>query len=162
MRLLKPLEHIANIGKTLDTSTGVSRWAGSLKELSFVFYLFFDLIIFLKRLKVVGPKTIPKAALYGARIWAVGVSFGVINDLAKIYSGYKSLKALQVRGEKDYKNSQAIEASLYSAKRRLGWDLLDLYVSLNLANVLNSNEGSVALAGTITSLMGLEDVWKSA
>jgi len=50
---------------------------------------------------------------------------------------------------------------LYSAKRKLIWDLLDMFIALNLLGYLHFTEGDIGLAGTITSILGLTDLWRA-
>ena len=55
----------------------------------------------------------------------------------------------------------AINQKLYQAKRKLIWDLLDTFIALNSLDILHFTEGDVGLAGVITSLLGLQDLWKA-
>ncbi|GMM33899.1 Pex11 protein [Saccharomycopsis crataegensis] len=165
-RFLKPLEHLVSLGKVLDAATSVdpiSRTVSAFRDSTFIAYLFFDQVMFFKTLKLIDGKSFPNAAILSGRLWALAIGLGIVNDVKNWYDASSHLRQLETH--KDGKNAEithAIKSKKYAAKRKLLWDSLDLFVALNSGKLLHSNEGKIALAGTATSVMGLQDVWNAA
>ncbi|KAM9887369.1 hypothetical protein OXX69_013329, partial [Metschnikowia pulcherrima] len=53
----------------------------------------------------------------------------------------------------------ALEHKIFTAKRKLVWDLSDMFICLNSLGALHFSEGDIGFAGIVTSLMGLRDLW---
>lgn len=158
LRFLKPLNHLQDAAKAYDNklSDHVIRSTVVLKNLAYVGYLSLDSVAWFKLLGLAGPKTLPRAAKWANWFWFVGLAAGLANDLRKI--SITSTKLQSLDGEKeDAAKPLALEKA--KAQKRLVWDSLDFFIVLNNLDFLAANDGAVALAGTITSVLGVKDIW---
>ncbi|CCH42675.1 Peroxisomal membrane protein 11B [Wickerhamomyces ciferrii] len=160
LRFLKPLNHVQDAAKAFDNklSDSIIRSTVVLKNLAYVGYLSLDSIAWFKLAGLVSNKTFPKAPKYANWFWFVGLVAGLVNDLRKISVTSSKLQSLD---EKDSEKSKAIELENYKATKRLVWDSFDFFIVLNNLKFLNYDEGAVGLAGTITSIFGVQDTWNN-
>ncbi|CCE78175.1 Piso0_000792 [Millerozyma farinosa CBS 7064] len=154
MRLFKPMNHLQVAAKTFDNKLmdPILQNTTVIRNLGYAAYLTFDSITWLKMLNVISPKKFVTVPQWASRFWLLGLIAGVINSLRTLKINYAKLE------EKD---STEVKAKIYNAKRKLVWDFLDMFIALNSLNYLHFTEGDVGLAGTITSIMGLKDMWAS-
>ncbi|CAI5760538.1 unnamed protein product [Candida verbasci] len=161
MRFFKPVNHLQTVAKTFDNKLmdPILQITTVVRNLGYAGYLTLDGIIFFKMLGVIDSKKWPNLATYASRFWLIGLVAGIINSLRIIYSlnNYES----SVKDEKEQVDYKQIQNKLYSAKRKLIWDALDAFIALNTLDILHFTEGDIGLAGVLTSLMGLEDMWKA-
>lgn len=108
---------------------------------------------------LVDKKKFPTVGKWASRFWLLGLIAGVVNSLRTIQSlrAYK----LQEKDEKAEKVDASVDAKLFKAKRKLVWDFLDMFIALNSLDILHFTEGDVGLAGIVTSVMGLKDMWQA-
>jgi len=160
LRFLKPLNHVHDAAKAFDNklSDPVIRATVVLKNLAYVGYLSLDSIAWFKLASLVSNKSFAKAPKIANWFWFVGLIAGLINDLRKISITSNKLQSLD---EKDAEKSKSIELEKFKATKRLLWDSCDFFIVLNNLKFLNYDEGAVGLAGTITSLFGVQDVWSN-
>ncbi|ODV81959.1 peroxisomal biogenesis factor 11 [Suhomyces tanzawaensis NRRL Y-17324] len=156
MRFLKPLNHLQTAAQTYDNKLldPVLRSTTVLRNLSYAAYLGLDSITFFKLLGIVDKKRFPTVSTWGSRFWLLGLIAGLINSVHTI-STLNKYKSEQEKPEQ----KEAVDKKIYKAKRKWVWDLLDAFVALNSLDYLHFSEGDVGLAGTVTSLMGLSDLW---
>lgn len=158
MRFLKPLHHFEAAAKTFDNKLmdPVLQKTTVIRNLGYAGYLSIDGFAFFKMLGLVDKKRFPSASVWSSRCWLIGLIAGVINSLRTYSINYNKL---QNTGDDEKVDTQAVKEKIYKAKRKLVWDLLDMFIALNSLNYLHFTEGDVGLAGTITSVMGLRDLW---
>lgn len=159
MRFLKPLNHLETASKTFDNKLmdPILQKTTVIRNLGYVGYLTIDGFIFLKMLGLVDKKRFPTGSTWASRFWLIGLIAGVINSLRTI-----SINNSKLSNTDDEKvDAKEINQKIFKAKRKLIWDLLDSFIALNSLNYLHFTEGDVGLAGTITSIMGLKDLWKA-
>lgn len=158
MRFLKPLNHLQAASTAYDNKLmdPVLLTTTVIRNLGYAGYLTIDGVIFFKMLGIVDKARFPTFPTWASRFWLIGLIAGVINSIRL----YKINKAkLSAADEKT--DTNAISAKIYQAKRKLVWDFLDMFVALNSLNYLHFTEGDVGFAGTISSVMGLKDMWAS-
>lgn len=158
MRFLKPLNHLQAASKAYDNKLADSVLLATtvVRNLGYAGYLTLDSITWFKMLGVLDKKRFPTVATWSTRFWLLGLVAGVINSVRS----YKLHSAkLAVADEKT--DSAALSAKIYQSKRKLVWDLLDMFIALNTLNYLHFTEGDVGFAGVVTSVMGLKDMWES-
>lgn len=152
---------MSNIGKiSASSADGVSKTLSSLREASFAAYLVFDGIIFLKGLKVIDAKLFPNAAKFSAYLWATALGFSIAQEI-KTVAQSRSQKFQKVSGKAQYDQVLEFDSLEKKSRRKLIWNLLDLLVALKGADAVQANEGVVAFAGVLSSLLGVQDVWAS-
>ena len=158
MRFLKPLNHLETALKAYDNklTDSVLKITTIIRNLGYAAYLSVDLVVWFKLLGVLDHKKAPNAALWALRFWLVGLVAGLVNDLRVWQINSTKLKTVGADEKTDIKE---IEKKLFGAKRKLVWDALDTFICLNSLNYLHFTEGDVGLAGVITSVMGLKDLW---
>lgn len=158
LRFLKPLNHLQAASKAYDNKLMDSVLLSStvIRNLAYAGYLTLDSLTWFKMLGLVDRKKFPTVATWATRCWLLGLVAGVIHSLRT----YKINTAkLAVADEKT--NVAVLDSKIYAAKRKLVWDFLDMFICLNTLNYLHFSEGDVGFAGTITSLMGLKDMWSA-
>ncbi|EGV64990.1 Peroxisomal membrane protein PMP27 [Yamadazyma tenuis] len=158
MRFLKPLHHFEAASKAFDNKLmdPVLQQTTVIRNLGYAGYLTIDGFIFVKMLGLVDSKRWSKASTWASRFWLLGLVAGVINSLRSYQINTIKLKASDSDEKIDVKD---VKSKLFKAKRKLIWDLLDTFIALNSLDYLHFTEGDVGLAGTITSVMGLRDLW---
>lgn len=161
MRFLKPLNHLQTASESYDNKflDCTLRATTVVRNLAYAGYLSLDSIVWFKMLGLVDKKKFSTVGKWASRFWLLGLIAGVVNSLRTIQSlrEYK----LQEKDEKVEKVDASVEAKLFKAKRKLVWDFLDMFIALNSLDILHFTEGDVGLAGTITSVMGLKDMWQA-
>ncbi|OBA20485.1 peroxisomal biogenesis factor 11 [Metschnikowia bicuspidata var. bicuspidata NRRL YB-4993] len=156
MRFLKPLNHLQAASKAYDNKlmdlvlllTTVAR------NLGYAGYLALDQVTFFKMLGLVDKRKYTWVPVWAARCWLAGLVAGVVHSLRTYQINRAKMAAVEEAGD-----TCALQGKVYAAKRKLVWDALDMFVCLNTLNYLHFSEGDVGLAGAVTSLMGLKDLW---
>ena len=175
MRFFKPVNHLQLASKAFDNKLmdPILQFTTIVRNLGYAGYLTIDAIVFFKLLGIIDKKKYPNLGKYASRFWLLGLIAGLINSLRIIYSlnSYENdqkntqdekVKETETETETETKaDTVAINQKLYQAKRKLIWDLLDTFIALNSLDILHFTEGDVGLAGVITSLLGLQDLWKA-
>ncbi|KAL3233111.1 Peroxisomal membrane protein PMP27 [Nakaseomyces bracarensis] len=178
LRFLKPLNHLQAASKLYDnrlSGDNIIRLGNVIKNLAYAGYLTFDQVNLLRILQIVPVtqftgKQVPKLANW---FWFLGLASGLVIDVRNIHTSQGKLLAIASKsadGEDSSteKYSEDVKAAYvaackqrYSAVRRLVWDSFDTFIVLNNLGYLSSSEESIGLAGVVTSLLGLEDLWKA-
>ncbi|CAX41330.1 peroxisomal membrane protein, putative [Candida dubliniensis CD36] len=168
MRFFKPINHLQLASKAYDNKLmdPILQFTTIIRNLGYAGYLTIDAIVFFKLLGIIDKKKYPNLGKYASRFWLIGLISGLINSLRIIYSLNSYENNIEKQGEEiNEKEKQvdinAINQKLYQAKRKLIWDSLDTFIALNSLDILHFTEGDVGLAGVITSLLGLQDLWKA-
>lgn len=156
MRFLKPLNHLQTASKAYDNKLmdSVLQSTTVIRNLGYAGYLTLDSITWFKLLGLLDKKKLTLVPKWATRCWGIGLVAGLVNSV-RLYR--INTAKLAVADEKT--DTDAISAKIYQAKRKLVWDLLDLFICLNTLDYLHFTEGDVGFAGTITSIMGLKDLW---
>jgi hypothetical protein len=159
LRFLKPLNHLRDASKAYDNklTDSVIRSTVVLKNLAYVGYLSLDTVAWFKLLGLVSTKKFASAPNYANWCWAVGLVAGLVNDLRRVNIADAKLASVADEKEAD----QAVLVEKASANKRIVWDSLDFFIALNNLKFLNYGEGAVGLAGTFTSIFGVQDVWNA-
>ncbi|KAK6458131.1 peroxisomal biogenesis factor 11 [Scheffersomyces xylosifermentans] len=155
MRFFKPINHLQTAAKTYDNKLldPVLQSTTVIRNLGYAGYLTLDSVTWFKMLGIIDKTKFPTISKWASRFWLLGLIAGIVNSLHII-------RSLTTKTTVDEKVDQAaIDKKLYSAKRKLIWDLLDSFIALNSLDILHFTEGDVGLAGIITSIMGLKDLW---
>lgn len=165
LRFLKPLNHLQLISKSLDNhlADSIVKMSVLVKNAGYFGYLTLDSLVWFKLLGLISAKKFQKAKRYGDWMWLVGLCGGLANDLRKLNLSLQAKKALSEETEKDEfkKEVKTNNAQLESAKKLLIKDLLDAFIVLNNLDFLHYPDGLIGAAGTITSFMGLQEIWSS-
>ncbi|KAK6466040.1 peroxisomal biogenesis factor 11 [Scheffersomyces coipomensis] len=162
LRFLKPLNHLQAASKIYDNKLldPILQSTSIIRNLGYAGYLTLDSITWFKMLGIIDSKKYPTISKWASRFWLLGLVSGIINSLHIINSLSRSTTTSS-EDEKDQVDSKQVAQKLYSAKRKLVWDLLDSFICLNSLDILHFTEGDIGLAGVITSVMGLKDLWES-
>ncbi|ODV70005.1 hypothetical protein HYPBUDRAFT_151521 [Hyphopichia burtonii NRRL Y-1933] len=158
MRFLKPLNHLQAASQAYDNKLmdPVLLYTTVIRNLGYFGYLSLDSITWFKMMGIVDSKKFTTVPTWASRFWLLGLIAGVINSVRTYKINNAKLEQADEKTDVD-----AINSKIYSAKRKFIWDLLDMFIALNSLNYLHFTEGDVGLAGTITSIMGLKDLWKA-
>ncbi|CEP20874.1 unnamed protein product [Cyberlindnera jadinii] len=164
LRFLKPLNHLQDAAKAYDNklTDSVIRSTVVLKNLAYVGYLSLDSVAWFKLLGLTSPKTLPKAPKWANWFWFIGLVAGLTNDLRKIAITSSKLKSIasEEDAEKEISAEQkSLLAESAKTHKRLVWDSLDFFIVLNNLGFLHFDEGAIGLAGTFTSIFGVQDIW---
>lgn len=158
MRFLKPLNHLQAASKAYDNKLvdPVLSWTTVIRNLGYAGYLTLDSITWFKMMGLVDNKRFTTIPTWSSRFWLLGLIAGVINSIRTYKINREKLVEANEKTDID-----AINRNIFAAKRKLIWDFLDMFIALNSLDYLHFTEGDVGLAGTITSIMGLRDLWKA-
>lgn len=156
LRFLKPLNHLQAASKAYDDKVGdcVLNSTTVVKNLGLAGYLTLDIITWFKMMGLVDKKKFLLVPVWSVRCWLAALIAGVVNSL-------RSYKINSAKMADEKADTAALKKKLFTAKRKLVWDSLDIFICLNILNYLNFSEGDIGFAGTITSIMGLRDLWST-
>lgn len=157
LRFLKPLNHLQAASKAYDDKVGdcVLNTTTVIKNLALAGYLTLDSISWFKMMGLIDSKKYKLVPVWSARFWLTALVAGVFNSVRT----YRINTAKLADSEKI--DANVLHKKIFDAKRKLVWDGLDIFICLNLLNYLHFSEGDIGFAGTITSIMGLRDLWNA-
>lgn len=157
LRFLKPLNHLQAASKAFDDKVGdhILNTSTVVKNLALAGYLTVDSIGWFKMMGLIDSKKYKLLPVWSARFWLAALVAGVVNSVRS----YRINTAKLADSEKA--DATVLNKKIYEAKRKLVWDGLDIFICLNLLDYLHFTEGDIGFAGTITSIMGLRDLWAS-
>ncbi|EGW30493.1 uncharacterized protein SPAPADRAFT_63314 [Spathaspora passalidarum NRRL Y-27907] len=155
LRFFKPVKHVQTAAQAYDNKLldPILQLTTVVRNLALAGYLTLDGVVFFKMLGIIDKKKYPTVARTSAKFWLLSLIAGVAHSLRIIYSLNRNTE------EKTAVESTSLNNKLCAAKRKLVWDLLDMFIASNLLGILHFTEGDVGLAGVITSVMGLRDMW---
>ncbi|CCF56302.1 hypothetical protein KAFR_0A08680 [Kazachstania africana CBS 2517] len=167
LRFLKPLNHLQAASKFYDDTISqdyLVRLCNIIKNLGYASYLSFDQINLLRMLRIVPSTnfTTVKVPRYCNWFWFIALISGLTLDIRKIQISELKLnqKISKDSIDKEKDSMKHILLEKHSATRRLVWDSLDTFIVANNLGFFSNREDYVALAGVVTSLLGLQDLWK--
>lgn len=172
LRFLKPLNHLQTASKVYDQKLigdSIIRGLTIVKNLCYAGYLTLDQINLLRLFNLVPVTqfTGKKVPRYTNWFWFFGLVSGLLLDLRNIQISNVKLQEVKESNEDEMtkeKQKDFIKATYkekFVATRRLLWDSTDMFIVLNNLGYLSNREQNVALAGVVTSLLGLKDMWKA-
>ncbi|SMN19481.1 similar to Saccharomyces cerevisiae YOL147C PEX11 Peroxisomal membrane protein required for medium-chain fatty acid oxidation and peroxisome proliferation [Maudiozyma saulgeensis] len=171
LRFLKPLNHIQAASKIYDQKLigdSIVRLLNIIKNLCYAGYLTLDQINLLRMFKLVPTTTFSskKIPRWTNWFWFFGLISGLLLDLRNIQISDVKLKEVKDSKEEitDKQRKDLVKATYkekFMATRRLLWDSTDMFIVLNNLGYLTNREQYVALAGVVTSMLGLSDMWKA-
>lgn len=174
LRFLKPLNHLKSASATFDNklTDKVTRYSQVLRDLGYAVYLALDSVSWFKQLGISSTKRLPQVQKLASLFWFVAVVGGAVNDLRKIRLSQQKVASLKqelvVTSDKEGEQTVSKETInlIESESKLIGSttitlirDLLDGYIALNGFALQNKDE-KVGLAGVISSLIGIRDVWQ--
>lgn len=155
LRFLKPLNHLQAASKAYDDKVGdcVLNTTNVIRNLALAGYLTLDSITWFKMMGLIDKAKFKQVPVWSARFWLAALVAGVVNSARS----YRINTAKLAESEKQ--DVSVLQKKIFAAKRKLVWDGLDMFICLNLLDYLHFSEGDIGFAGTITSIMGLRDLW---
>lgn len=183
LRFLKFLKHFRSLFMVLDDQLRDKKLKifDAVKQLGFAAYFLFDGLQWFKQLGLIDEKKsksklYANVGIYGFRCWLVALTGAMLGNIRKLYiirSRRKSLAAMASAHDND-SNKNGTNAAMITTdsvktedvniakeQRDLIKNALDALIAMNGCNLVHATEGTVGLAGLATSIMGLEDLWKS-
>lgn len=168
LRFAKPLNHLQIVSNIYNKDLNVNvfnKWFNIGKNLSLGAYLTLDQLNLLRLLFILPKneltlKKIPRGANW---FWFLSLLNGIAMDINNLLSLEYNLTKIDEE-PKDKEVKKIVHKTMtqkYTAIRRLIWDLLDSFIVLNNLNYLNSRDDLVGMAGVITSIFGIQDLWKT-
>ncbi|ODQ78061.1 hypothetical protein BABINDRAFT_66105 [Babjeviella inositovora NRRL Y-12698] len=163
MRFLKPLNHLQDASKAYDNKLmdPVLRYATVVRNVSYMGYLSADSLAWFKLLGVMDTKRLPQLSKVANWFWFGGLISGLVNELRKLQIDTLKRTALVSEEKVEQAELVKVNSALFAAKRKTFATLTDLFIVLNNLGYLHNDEGAIGAAGTITSVMGLQDLWKA-
>lgn len=160
-RALKPLSHLEEAAKAFDNKLvdPVLRYLTVVRNLAYFFYLGLDQVTWLKLLGLVSTKTLPTVPRWCNRFWAIALVLAFVNEGRKIQINLGKKKALLGEEKVETAEVAKVNKALYDLKRKVVLTAFDSFIVLNSLEYLSFDEGAIGLAGTVTSLAGLRDLW---
>ncbi|CAF1085234.1 unnamed protein product [Adineta ricciae] len=121
-------------------------------------FMFFDNILLLHRYKILHLTNAQRFQQYLYQVWLLWVSCALTRDYYEIQASFHI-------GQYHQKQDKSLmrQANLFWANKPLVIDtiknLCDLYIPLSNLNVVRANPGLQGFAGTVSSLLGLLQLW---
>lgn len=143
--------------KSLDP---VIRYCAVGRQLGYFTYLTFDSLAFLDSSGIYRFAAGKKLAAEATRAWFVGLVFSLVGGTYTLYTLkerergiMKTIAEGKVEGERIVKERKATVMQMVS-------DVCDLAIPASALGYVNLDDGVVGMAGTVSSLIGLQAVWK--
>ncbi|TKX24758.1 peroxisomal biogenesis factor 11 [Elsinoe australis] len=165
MRLGKFVEHLRAAALAFDSKTmdPVLKYLAVARQMGYAGYLFSDALTYLDAAgvrKSEGAKRMQKQAY---QFWAMGLAASAISGIYSLYKISAENKRVvesqgtdaekKVEGKKVLRNRNAATQQFIS-------DLCDLTVPVSALGWADLDDGIVGLAGTVSSLIGLNSQWQ--
>jgi peroxin-11B len=162
-RIGKPLSHakIAATSYHNKTADPVIRASTIGRNLGFVCYLTLDSLVWLhgSRVHQFPADKFARIQQTANRFWLAGLVSSILGSLYKYQQARATTFVLAGEQEKDAASIKKVEADKCAAVKQLVWDILDSTIPLSALKIVDLDDGVVGLAGLITSVMGLKQVW---
>ncbi|RKP07734.1 peroxisomal biogenesis factor 11 [Thamnocephalis sphaerospora] len=166
MRIGKPIEHLQTLVKSFGIHDDVLRVLAVGRSASLGVYLFFDMLQWVGVYKFQDIRAISQKA---ARFWMIGLALNLNAGLYRARNNTLRLavaqRAVRAQGgasaaSDDTRNELRAARKYFAAtKRQLLQDSLDILIPSTTLGYTGLSEGQVGLAGTITSVMGVQSQW---
>lgn len=181
MRVGKFVEHIRAASELYDTAMKqgsgdkIVQYLQTLRQIGYGGYMLFDTMTVLDAMGVKKYESAKRLQATAYRFWFTGL---VASALAGIYSLYQLSqrtrqidekdpdgKMEKVKIEKCVSSMAGVQIILMSSRQRkvaniqLTSDLCDLTVPSTALGYANFDDGFIGLAGTLSSLLGIQGVW---
>lgn len=181
LRVLKPINHLKNLTVCItdELSDPILRYSEALKQLGFLLFFSLDLIAMLKNLGLLGGKgvneSLAKSKLvknvnhYGAAMWTLALAGGLLKNvrqlqilLVRYLNERKASEKESVEKEVINKEDFPPTISIKKVQREFFKNILDMTIAANMYNNLGIDNGVIGAFGTVTSIIGLQDLWNSS
>ncbi|KAH0838409.1 peroxisomal biogenesis factor 11-domain-containing protein [Lanmaoa asiatica] len=172
MRLGKPLEHLQAALRAAQSPTELGEQLATIgRQLAYFGYLTYDAIVWANAVRVINlkPSTTQRVASISNRFWLSGILLSITHGLLKagrLAQEAKKLRASESWGEKDLGDLTQREAKLLALEKMRSdtryqfiIDVLDIWIPASNLSLVNVNDGTVGLAGFISSVMGMYAQW---
>ncbi|ODV62815.1 Pex11p [Ascoidea rubescens DSM 1968] len=141
-----------------------------IKNFFYFFYLLFDSMFFLNLLKMLNLKRKDLRTLrHLVNInWFMGIFSNILVNIRRHVINHRKLQSATGIGRSSSEDDQLevkkyldrCYAERHSIRRRLLWDALDLAIVASRLNIVKVNEGYLGLAGVLTSVLALQDIYQ--
>lgn len=145
--------------KSLDP---VLRYCAVGRQLGYFSYLTFDSLAFLDSSGIYKFAAGKKLASEASRAWFVGLLFSLVGGSYTLYTLrekergiVKTIAEGKVEGERLVKERKATVTQMVS-------DVCDIAIPASALGYVTLDDGIVGMAGTVSSLIGLQAVWKKS
>ncbi|KAI5852773.1 peroxisomal biogenesis factor 11 [Morchella snyderi] len=162
MRIGKNIEHFKAASQAMDNKSldPVLRYCAVGRQLGYFTYLTFDALSFLDSSGIYKFAAGKKLAAEAYRAWFVGLIFSLVGGGYTLYTLrerergiVKTIAEGKVEGEKLVKEREATVIQIVS-------DVCDVTIPASALGYVTLDDGIVGMAGTVSSLIGLQAIWK--
>lgn len=124
-------------------------------------FMLFDNILLLHRFKIINLKYPQQLQQYIHQVWLLWLSLALTRDYYEIQASFAVAHHHQYQQKQD--KSLIKRANILWANKPLVIDtvknLCDFYIPLSNLNIVHANSGLQGFAGTISSVLGLLQLW---
>ncbi|KAK5946243.1 Peroxisomal membrane protein PMP27 [Knufia obscura] len=165
LRVGKFVEHIRSASELYDVAMKqgsgdkIVQYLQTLRQIGYGGYMLFDTMTVLDAMGVRKSESAKRFQATAYRFWFTGL---VASALAGIYSLYQLSQRTKQIDEKDPDGKMEkvkIAKQRKAANIQLTSDLCDLTVPSTALGYANFDDGFIGLAGTLSSLLGVQGVW---
>lgn len=158
----KNVEHFRAAAAAADSKTmdPVLQYATVGRQLGYAGYMTFDVATLLD---AVGVKKWNKAKTFqreAFRFWAIGIMFSIVAQLYSLRMLKQRAARLDNKEGEDAAESKKIAIERAASHRQLLSDICDLSIPVSALGWVTLDDGLVGLAGTVSSLIGLQAQWR--
>lgn len=165
MRVGKFVEHIRAASELYDAAMKngsgdkIVQYLQTMRQIGYAGYMFFDTMTVLDAMGVRKSEGAKRLQATAYRFWLTGL---ITSALAGIYTLYQLSQRSKQVDEKDAEGKMEkvkIAKQRKAANIQLTSDLCDLTVPSTALGYANFDDGFIGLAGTLSSLLGIQGVW---
>ncbi|KAF2149324.1 putative peroxisomal membrane protein PMP27 [Myriangium duriaei CBS 260.36] len=165
MRLGKFVEHLRAAALAADSKSldPVLKFCAVGRQLGYAGYLFADMLTYLDAAGVRKSEAAKRLQAQAYKAWALGLSFSVVSGVYSLYQmreqGRRVVEMQGTDAEKKLEGKKILRTRAQAQKQLLS-DFCDLTVPTSALGYVDLDDGLVGLAGTVSSLLGLQTQWQ--
>ncbi|KAJ9657045.1 Peroxisomal membrane protein PMP27 [Neophaeococcomyces mojaviensis] len=165
LRIGKFVEHIRAASELYDAAMKngsgdkITQYLQTIRQIGYAGYMVFDTMTVLDAMGVKKYESAKRLQATAYRFWFTGL---IASALAGIYTLYQLSQVTKQIDEKDAEGKMEkvkIAKQRKAANIQLTSDLCDMTVPSTALGYANFDEGFIGLAGTLSSLLGVQGVW---
>ncbi|KAK7203527.1 peroxisomal biogenesis factor 11 [Myxozyma melibiosi] len=162
IRVGKPLQHLKAAATAYDNKTADAflRYAAVGRQLCYAAYLTFDTAILAHSTKLITLRNPQLTQKLYYRLWLAGITFSVASGVYKHVGLNQREAVLSNAAEKDIVAVKKVRAEKKKTSTQFALDVLDSTIPISGLALLPIDDGTVGLAGMLSSVIGAAEQWK--
>ncbi|EEH43690.1 uncharacterized protein PADG_08510 [Paracoccidioides brasiliensis Pb18] len=166
LRFGKNIEHFKAAAVALDSRSPaanadpVLKYLGICRQLGYGIYLSFDMVSYLDSAGIRKFANAKKLQARAQRAWLTGLLCSALAGVYSLWMLKEREKAINKKDGESVVEGKKIEKERTAVLTQLVSDCCDITIPSSGLGYVNLDDGIIGLAGTISSLIGLQSAWR--